>query len=157
MPAESIQPDAYYTPGRISRWLLRWEELLTLAECPKTSAHLQTTECTPGHSCSYGSPVGIRDSKGHHHDQLKYADILADLERAHARLRFMSLGWSVVDLRMRRAGRRHPSDTQVGPDPSTNDLHDVARALGVRYDVVRNAYADALKTMAAFLGWEEGR
>lgn len=156
MVAEPIRAvDCYYSPERISGWLRRWDELLTLSESLRSSRHLQTTECKPGHSCSYGSPVGIRDVKGHHHDQLKYADILADLERAHARLRFHSLPWSCVDLRMRRAGKRHPADTLDGPDESSNDLHDIARALGIRYGVVRDAYAEALKTMAEFLGWEE--
>lgn len=79
MPSDDTM---FYSPERIDGFLRRWDELLALAESPKTARHLTTRECRPGHACSYGSPVGIRDSKGHHHDQHVWSDVVADVEAA---------------------------------------------------------------------------
>jgi hypothetical protein len=148
-------PESYYTPERVTYWLLRWDELLSLAETPKTSRHLRSPGCRPGASCSYGALTGIRDIRGGRSDQLAYADIVSDIERAHASLGFGSLRWRVVDCRMRRLGTPHPADTRLGPGEGSVALRDIARSLRMRYETVKDAYDGATRSMAEHLGWSE--
>lgn len=152
--AVTREVDAFYSPSRLDAILRRWPEYLALAETPRTARHLQTTECQPGHACSYGSPVGIRDAKGHHHDQLRYADIVADVEAARERLAYNSLGRIVVNYRMRRMGAKRRIETAEAVwEEESGNLDDIARALRVRYEIVRRAYRGALEEMAKSLGW----
>ena len=144
-----------YNPDTVDRWLRRWDELIALSESPRSARHLQDPQCSTGHSCSYGSPVGIRAARGMHGDPNRYSDILADLEKAWSSLRFNSLGWRVVDMRMRTAGIhrwRNPTTHAREEEPSAA-LDAIALALGVRAELVRDAYKMALKDMARYLGW----
>lgn len=81
-------------------------------------------------------PRSLRPTKGRRGDPMKWADMAADIEASMLQLRPYGRGWTIVDYRLR-----------FGP----LSLGDVARALHVRYDVVLDAYAEAVETMAAWL------
>lgn len=91
------QQAAYYTPARVKFWLRNWPLLESLAESMSTSVHhLDHTEgddrpCMP-------SPSRVQHGRG---DAMAYVDVLADLRRAHASLRYLSLEWTVVDYQQR--------------------------------------------------------
>lgn len=149
--------DTYYSPARLDGILRRWPEWLALAETPRSARHLNDPACQPGRACSYGAPVGIRDSKGHHHDQLRGADVVADVERAWGSLRYGSLEWQVINYRLMALARkrwRHPNSGEWQHDESRS-LSDIARTLGRRYQDVLDANKAALRQMAEFLGWRE--
>lgn len=151
------QEASFYNPDVIDRWLRRFAELEALAESPRSARHLQDPQCSSGRACSYGSPIGIRSVKGLHGDPNRYSDILADLEKAWASLRYNSLPWRVVSYRMQVRGVRrwrNPTTHAREEEPSAA-LDAIALALGVRYDDVRDAYKAALRDMARYLGWVE--
>lgn len=87
----------YYTEARIRFWLKNWTLLETLAESMSTSAHHLDHEEGDDRPCM-PSPGRVQMSRG---DPLAYADVLADLRRAHASLRYQSLEWTVVDYQIR--------------------------------------------------------
>ena len=124
----------YYTPDRLDWWLRNWDLLDSLAESPVSSRHhLQTDHAHKDGPCIDPPKVG-KVGKGQHADPLKYADVQADIERAHAGLAMWSLPWNVVDHRKRG-----------------HNLDAIAKALRIRYHDVTTGYRDALKTMSAFL------
>lgn len=81
-------------------------------------------------------PDAHRSSKGKRYDPLTHADRRADIERAMATLQVDSLGLRVVDK------------VRYGYSVSR-----IALVFGVRKQDALNAYDQACKYMASYLGW----
>lgn len=126
----------YYTPQRL-RWLLaNWELVCCLAETPSSSRHhLDSQHRKPGPTPA--TPRTGARQRGYHGDALRWADVAADVELAHAHLVMWSLGWNVVDYRLR---------TRPGLP-----LGGIARALRIRTADVLAAYREALERMSQYL------
>lgn len=153
-PAESSE----YDPATIDRWLKEWDLLLSLAETPASSRHLLDSHCRHSNRpCGSTAPVGIRDARGRGSDPHRWSDVVADIERAHARLRPHSLAWTIIDYRMRRAGLKRWRDpaTHARMQEPSQQLDAIALSMGQRAATIRRAYQDALKEMARSLGWSE--
>ncbi len=82
----------FYSATRLHRLFRSWEELGCLAETPMTARGLVGQEregATP-------TDPRVQRSKGSHGDALRWADIVADLERGHAQLTSGGLGVEVI-------------------------------------------------------------
>jgi hypothetical protein len=111
-----------YCPRHISIYLSSWEELEARAE---------------GHGSPRLVALGAQPTKGVHADPLRWADLVADLEKAHSRLRFGGVHWTVIDYRKRGY-----------------TLGQIARALRVRKQTIVDGHNEACERMARSLGWE---
>jgi hypothetical protein len=90
MLASTVTP--FYHARRIHRLLQEWEQLEALAETPMTARGLVGQEregATP-------TDPKTQRQKGSHGDALRWADIVADLERGHATLTSGGLGVEVI-------------------------------------------------------------
>jgi len=117
--------DWYYTPDRIEYWLEHWRELEQLATCSYPAG--VPSAVPPGR-------YGYRLS-----DPLRFADVMADIERAWASLGWLSLDYKVVEAVMRGYL-----------------LREVERVYHLRHGTATEAYQCAIKRMARYLGWEGG-
>ncbi len=84
---EEILPDPYYTPTRVDRWLRDWPLLESLAETPRSSRHYLTWEHRNRKGACQNDPKVEQRGTAYFGDELSYADIKADLERAWIHLR----------------------------------------------------------------------
>ena len=85
--AEGGQGETFYSPRRVASWVLRWRELIELAQ-PTAGAicyDARLSQQTPGRKPS---------------NPARYLEIMADLERAWASLRIWSIEWNVVKTLM---------------------------------------------------------
>jgi len=128
----------YYTEARIRRILREWPCARSLAESWVTSAHcLSHGPDDDGRPCQ-NAPSGGRHNKRASFDPNKGSDIVADLERAHARLRYGSLEWTIVDRLMRH-----------GP----LGMRELRAMIGRDQNAVTEAFRSAVKQMS---DWLEG-
>lgn len=135
---EGIEEEpCYYTPERIDRWLREWPLLQSLAETPRSSRHYLTHEHgTHKGPCTEDAHFEQRGN-AYHGDDLDYADIQADIERAWIHLRGRwSIYFQVVEWRMRG-----------------KTLAEIAEGFCIRKEVACQAYACAKAEMARHLGW----
>jgi len=132
--APSRPPPPYYTVGRVELWLRNVELLRQLAESPATSRQ----HMDPQHKKEGATPAsprgGVKRGGGARSDPMKYADILADLERA-AKCLPEGLGRRAVLDRMR----------------SPNSLRAISARLQASYPNTIDAYKGAVAAMSATL------
>lgn len=126
------RPD--YSPEIVDRWLRQWDLLTSLAESPRTSAHmLRFDHANHAGPCTTGPRIpGGRPSDG-----LAWALVKADLEVAAKALPITSLERQVVLARIGGAG----------------PLSHLATILRTRKADVCEAYQRAIVMMAEQLGW----
>lgn len=139
--AAELEEAPYYTEARIRYWLANWPLALSLAESWATSAHHLNHEREEDESRTRGcqpAPGGGRHNKRSHFDQLRGADVVADIERAHARLRYGSLEWTLIDYQMR-----------FGP----LGMQELRSMIGRDMNAITESYRSAVKQMA---DWLEG-
>lgn len=129
--APAAHPDAFvYSTRFIDTWLHKWDEVKSLAESYRTSAHFLRHE--KGCSCeAKPAMVGGKRVRGVRCDTLSYADLKVDLETAFAALGIGNMERMTVFA----VAHRVPLDTLV-------DLKRCRRGL------VYAAYKRALQMMA---------
>lgn len=126
--------DDYYSPEMIDRWLRQWPLLCSLAETPATSRHHLDSDHHKSGPCLDSVRSG---SGGRIPDTLSWADVRADIQRAYAQLERGSIERRVVWERMTAGG----------------NINMIAKRVGARQTIVRDAYASAVDRMAAYLGY----
>lgn len=126
--------DDYYSPEMIDRWLRQWPLLCSLAETPATSRHHLDSDHHKSGPCLDSVRSG---SGGRIPDTLSWADVRADIQRAYAQLAIGSIERQVVWQRMTAGG----------------NINMIAKRVGARQTIVRDAYASAVDRMAAYLGY----
>ena len=88
---QAVPMPIYFTASRVGWCLRNWGNLLALAEAPGTAHGLTFPEPTPN------VPRLGKLPKGAHGDQLRYADIVCDIQRAAGQaLVSMSVEWYTV-------------------------------------------------------------
>ena len=126
--------DDYYSPDAVDRWLRQWDLLCSLAETPATSRHHLDSDHHKDGPCLDSIRSG---SGGRIPDTLSWADVRADLHRAYAQLAIGSTERRVVWERMTHGG----------------NINQIAKRIGSRQGIVRDAYASAVGRMAGYLGY----
>lgn len=137
MASKVAEPEApYYTEQRIRFWLSHWPLALSLAESWATSAHhLGHGPDDDGRPCM-PAPTGGQHNRRADFDPHRGSDVVADLERAHAQLRYGSLEWTIVDYQMR-----------FGP----LGMRSLREMLGRDMNAVTEGFRSAVTKMADFL------
>lgn len=130
-----IAVESYYSPRVVGRWLLNFRHLVAMAEATGSSARgLMRRGPTPE------EPKAGARQKGHAGSSVRYAVIVADLERAKAQaLEGLGLEWHVTEALM------HGWTLNQFSERSRIDRSDVGEA-----------YQRASAMMAKYLGWSEG-
>ena len=125
---------AYYTPSRVGYWICRYALLEALAETPSSARHALRHDESDQRPClDHPRPTARSGFAG---DPLRYADILADIDSAHAAIGTSSREWQIIELR-----RRHGSVA----------LGRIAQILRIRKQDCCQAWRSAVTKMAAVL------
>lgn len=148
-PALDFHP---YAPRRIDAYLRQWLAVESGAETPASTRHYWSWEHRNEDGACETAPR-LDQGKRYHGDPMDGADVRADLEAAIALLPAYSLESAVVHQRIKAATLGHVSIAE-GYFESPTTFAAMARALGRRKSVVRDAYYRALEMMAKSLGWE---
>ena len=173
-PAAAPAPDPggaapYYTPATIDRWLRDWPLLESLAERPRSSRHYLTWEHRHRRGACQDSPkVEQRGASAYFGDELSYADIKADIERAwiHLRPAEKPAGMAGLDARIRTGGSQRwalhfvvieyrlqfRQDARGLIRPTS--FREIERVMGLRNGAASEAYDEAIEAMAWRLGWD---
>lgn len=126
---------SYYGPDRVSYWLRNFAHLHALAQNPSTSRNLLFRGPTPE------SPKTGARQKGGHGDHLRYADILADIERAFAMMCLTRPG-SLETLTVVKVSEGWP-------------LWRIAKVQQIGKGRTLESFDRACREMAEYLGWVE--
>lgn len=136
MAAALLAPDSYYTPERLDYWLRNWTLLEVLAETPGSARH-QLSEEHRHYDRGCQTPPRISSGPRQHADELRWADVQADIERAHVALGKATPEFKIVAIRMRYPGE---------------SLGVIAKRVRARYQTVRRVYQRAMVLMSQILG-----